>query len=170
MKHVFWIDLYQFGILKMLHYRFIFFFNLAAILEICKVDSEDYLSFYTGLAHTRTLRQGVLFFELLIKNNNKNKTQQKKSQNFWLNFCLNKKCPKLLCGLGIAHSRRQTFPIWNSSGENEFFRASLYVWYIVSTMLSTILLPGSFQTVSRGHILVFFNRHCSIMNLVKKKQ
>ena len=27
-----------------------------------------------------------------------------------------------------------------------------------------------FQTVSRGHILVFFNRHCSTMNLVKEKQ
>ena len=28
----------------------------------------------------------------------------------------------------------------------------------------------SCQTVSRGHILVFFNRHCSTMNLVKEKQ
>ena len=27
-----------------------------------------------------------------------------------------------------------------------------------------------FKTVSRGHILVFFNRHCSTMNLVKEKQ
>ena len=30
---------------------------------------------------------------------------------------LNKECPKLLCGLGIGHRRRQTIPMWNSSGE-----------------------------------------------------
>ena len=29
---------------------------------------------------------------------------------------------------------------------------------------------GSFQTVSRGHILAFFNRHCSTMNLAREKQ
>ena len=33
-----------------------------------------------------------------------------------MNFCLNKECPKLLCGLGICHRRRQTIPKWNSSG------------------------------------------------------
>ena len=32
-------------------------------------------------------------------------------------FCLNKECLKLLCGLGIGHRRRQTIPVWNSSGE-----------------------------------------------------
>ena len=59
-----------------------------------------------------------------------NKTTQKtqKHKNFWLNFCLNKECPKPLCGLGIGHRRRQTIPMWNSSGEKEFFSASLYVW------------------------------------------
>ena len=41
---------------------------------------------------------------------------------------------------------------------------------LVSVVLSTMWWPGSFQTVSRGHILVFFNRHCSTMNLVKEKQ
>ena len=46
-----------------------------------------------------------------------------------LNFCLSKECPKLLCELGIAHRRRQTIPMWNSSGgKGKFFRASLYVW------------------------------------------
>ena len=63
-----------------------------------------------------SIRPGSANFEILIKN------------NFWLNFCLNKECPKLLCGLGIGHRRRQTTPVWNSSGGKDFFRASLYVW------------------------------------------
>ena len=41
---------------------------------------------------------------------------------------------------------------------------------LVYMVLSTMWWPGCFQTVSRGHILVFFNRHCSTMNLVKEKQ
>ena len=35
--------------------------------------------------------------------------------------CLDKDCPKLLCGLGIGHRRRQTIPMWgerNSSGHH----------------------------------------------------
>ena len=37
-----WIDLYQFGILNMLLNRFYgYFFTLAAMLEMCKLDSED---------------------------------------------------------------------------------------------------------------------------------
>ena len=44
-------------------------------------------------------------------------------------FWLNEECPKILGSLGIDHPRRKTIPLWNSSGENEFFRASLYVWY-----------------------------------------
>ena len=32
------------------------------------------------------------------------------------------------------------------------------------------VMTGSFQTVSRGHILDFFDRHCSTMNLVKENQ
>ena len=36
------MDLYQFGILNMLLFRFLWiFFNLAAILEIYKLDGED---------------------------------------------------------------------------------------------------------------------------------
>ena len=75
-------------------------------------------------------------------------------------FWLNEGCPKLLSSLGIDHGRvwkpwprrarnifpgaarswlsyptidhrrRKTIPLWNSSGENEFFRATLYVWYL----------------------------------------
>ena len=41
-EKMFWIELYQFGILNTLLYRFYWvFFNLAAILEICNLDSED---------------------------------------------------------------------------------------------------------------------------------
>ena len=85
----------------------------------------------------------------------KNKTTQKNHENFWLNFCLNKECPKLLCGLGICHRRRQTIPMWNSLGEKGILQGITVC--LVSVVLSTMWLPGSFQTVSRGHILVFFN-------------
>ena len=50
-------------------------------------------------------------------------------------------------------------------GEKELFKASLYVFSI-----EHYVIPCSFQTVSRGHTLVFFNRHCFTMNLVKEKQ
>ena len=42
MRRCFWNELYQFGILNTLLYNFYgFFFNLADILEICKLDSDD---------------------------------------------------------------------------------------------------------------------------------
>ena len=42
MRRCFWIDLYQLGILNTELYRFLWiFFNLAAIFEICKLDSDD---------------------------------------------------------------------------------------------------------------------------------
>ena len=91
---------------------------------------------------------------------NSKKTQQTSSCVFWLND----ECPtKLLCRLGIGHWRRQAIRMWTSLGG--FFRASLYVWY-----LQYWALCGSFRTVSRCHIIVFFNRHCSTLNLVKEKQ
>ena len=30
-------------------------------------------------------------------------------------FDYDAECPKLICGLSIGHSRRQTIPMWNSS-------------------------------------------------------
>ena len=67
-----------------------------------------------------SITPGSANLEILIKIKNKKthkkKTHTKKQKNFWLNFCLNKECPKLLCGLGICHRRRQTIPMWNSSG------------------------------------------------------
>ena len=56
----------------------------------------------------------------------------------------------------------------NSSGEKRILQGITVC--LVSAVLSTMRWPGSFQTMSRGQILVFFNRHCSTMNLVKEKQ
>ena len=53
-----------------------------------------------------------------------------KKKIFRLCFWLNEECPKLRSSLGIDHRRRKTTPLRNSSGENEFFWASLYVWYL----------------------------------------
>ena len=58
--------------------------------------------------------------------------------------------------------------MWNSSGEKQILQGITVC--LVSAVLSTMWWPGSFQTMSRGHILVFFNRHCSTLNLVKEKQ
>ena len=83
-----------------------------------------FLSIFTGsLIHEHYTRE--------CEFGNFDKIKKTKTQKLlaWLNFCLNKECPKLLCGLGICHRRRQTIPMWNSSGgKKEFFRASLYVW------------------------------------------
>ena len=88
-----------------------------------------FLSIYTGSLiyehYTRECEFGN--FDKIKNKKHTKKKQHKKHKNFWLNFCLNKECPKLLCGLGICHRRRQTIPMWNSTGEKEFFRASLYV-------------------------------------------
>ena len=85
-----------------------------------------------------------------------------------MNFCLIKECPKLLCGHYLVHRRKQTIPMWNSSGEKEILQGITVC--LVSAVLSTMWWPCSFQAVSRDHILVFFNRHCSTMNSVKDKQ
>ena len=69
------------------------------------------------------------------KHKKKNNTK-KKHKNFWLNFCLNKECPKLLCGLGICHRRRQTIPMWNSTGEKRILQGITVC--LVSAVLSTM--------------------------------
>ena len=102
------------------------------------------------------------------KNKTKKNTQKnhkKKHKNLWLNFCSNKECPKLLCGLVIGHRRRQTIPMRNSSGGKGILKGVTVC--LVSAVLSTMWWHGSFQTVS---IFVSFNRHCSTMNFVKEKQ
>ena len=58
--------------------------------------------------------------------------------------------------------------MWNSTGEKRILQGITVC--LVSAVLSTVWWPGCFQTMSRGHILVFFNRHWSTMNLVKEKQ
>ena len=85
-----------------------------------------------------------------------------KTKTFSCVFWLNVKCLKLLCGFGIGHR------MWNSSGGNR--NSSGITVGLVSAVLSAIWWPVSFQTVSRDHVIVFFNRHCSTMNLVKERQ
>ena len=80
---------------------------------------------------------------------------QKKSTKTFGWFCLNTECPKLLCGLGNGQRRRQTIPMWTSSREKGILQGITVC--LVSAVLSTMWWPGSFQTVSRGQILVFFN-------------
>ena len=73
-----------------------------------------------------------------IKNKNKTKKQSntKKTQKHLAEFCLNKECPKLLCGLGIGHRRRQTIPMRNSSGEKGILQGITVC--LVSAVLSTM--------------------------------
>ena len=58
--------------------------------------------------------------------------------------------------------------MWNSSGG----KGNSSGHYCLSGVcgIEHYVMIWYFQTVSRGHILVFFNRHCSTMNLVKEKQ
>ena len=64
----------------------------------------------------------LVFDQILIITPGSVNFEEKKC--FWLN-----KCPKL-SSLGIDHRRRKTIPLRNSPGGKEFFRASLYVWYL----------------------------------------
>ena len=97
------------------------FYGSGSVVVFLSFFLSFFLSNYTGLLiheyYTRECEFGN-FDKIKNKNNTKKKkTTQKNTKNFWLNFCLNKECPKLLCGLGICHRRRQTIPMWNSSGE-----------------------------------------------------
>ena len=83
-----------------------------------------YLSIFTGsLIYEHYTRECEFGNFDKIKNKKHKKTKQhKKHKNFWLNFCLNKECPKLLCGLGICHRRRLLFAMSNC----EFVSFRLY--------------------------------------------
>ena len=98
-----------------------------------------FLSIFTGSLiyehYTRECEFGN-FDKIKNTKHKKNKTTQKKHKNFWLNFCLNKECPKLLCGLGICHRRRQTIPMWNSTGEKRILQGITVC--LVSAVLSTM--------------------------------
>ena len=96
-----------------------------------------YLSIFTGsLIYEHYTRECEFGNFDKIKNKKTQKTTQKKHKNFWLNFCLNKECPKLLCGLGICHRRRQTIPMWNSTGEKRILQGITVC--LVSAVLSTM--------------------------------
>ena len=83
----------------------------------------------------RSLRQGLRIWN--VKEEKNTKTKRKTRKTFRLYFLLNEECSKLLSSLGIDHRMRKTIPLWNSTGENEFFRASLYIC-MVSTLLGTV--------------------------------
>ena len=93
-------------------------------------DGSTRLSIYLSIYLSLLVRSNLSITpeSANFKKNKNNTKKQNNTKNFWLNVCLNKEWPKLLCGLGICHRRRHTIPMWNSSGEKEFFRASLYVW------------------------------------------
>ena len=97
-----------------------------------------FLSIFTGsLIYEHYTRECEFGNFDKIKNTKHKKTKQhKKHKNFWLNFCLNKECPKLLCGLGICHRRRQTIPMWNSTGEKRILQDITVC--LVSAVLSTM--------------------------------
>ena len=113
-----------------------------------------YISFFLSywLLSNLSITPGSANFEILTKNKkqNNNKTTTTK-KNFWLNFCLNKECPKILCGLDIGHRRRQTIPIRNSSGEKGILQGispavenpDLSKPQISSTLNPSVLLPDA---------------------------
>ena len=104
--------------------------------------TKDYfLSIFTGsLIHEHYTRECEFGnFDKIKKQKTKKKKKKKntkKHKNFWLNFCLNKECPKLLCGLGICHRRRQTIPMWNSTGEKRILQGITVC--LMSAVLSTM--------------------------------
>ena len=125
-----------------------------------KVWVSFFLAFFDyWLDRMQSLCQGVQIFK---QNTKQNKITEKK-KNLSAVFCLNEECPKLLSSLGVDHLRRKTIPLWNSSLENEFFRASLYVRYLQYWALCDAL-------VSRGQVLVFFNGDSTRIYLMKEKQ
>ena len=118
--------------------------KIKRILSVTLINSVSFfflsffLSIFTGsLIHEHYTRECEFGnFDKIKTKQHKKKHTQKKHKNFWLNFCLNKECPKLLCGLGICHRRRQTIPMWNSSGEKRILQGITVC--LVSAVLSTM--------------------------------
>ena len=95
-----------------------------------------FLSIFTGSLIYEHYTRECEFGNFDKIKNTKKQNNTKKHKNFWLNFCLNKECPKLLCGLGICHRRRQTIPMWNSTGEKRILQGITVC--LVSAVLSTM--------------------------------
>ena len=95
-----------------------------------------FLSIFTGSLIYEHYTRECEFGNFDKIKNKKHKKKTKKHKNFWLNFCLNKECPKLLCGLAICHRRRQTIPMWNSTGEKRILQGITVC--LVSAVLSTM--------------------------------
>ena len=112
--------------LKNGYLSFFFFFLFLLLLVSLKLEH------YTRECEFRNL-------EILInkkQKQNKKKSNTKKTQKHLAEFCLNKECPKLLCGLGIGHRRRQTIPMRNSSGGKGILQGITVC--LVSAVLSTM--------------------------------
>ena len=102
------------------------------------VNQSFFLSLLVSLIlehYTRECEFGN-FDKIKKQKQHKKQTIQKIHKNFSLIFWLNKECPKLLCGLGICHRRRQTIPMWNSSGEKGILQGITVC--LVSAVLSTM--------------------------------
>ena len=69
---------------------------------------------------------------------------------------------------GLTAEGERLFHCGIVRGKKEFFRASLFVWYLQYWALCDDLVD--FQTASRGQVLVFFYRHTTRMYLMKEKQ
>ena len=107
-------------------------------------------------------------FGILKKKTKQKKNNNKKQKIFPLCFWLNEECPKLLSSLWIDHWRRKTIPLLNSTGKKLVLQGISVC--LVSTIFVTVWCPGRFQTVSRGQVLVFFNRHSTRMYFMKEKR
>ena len=112
--------------------------HATAYITIITFFLSFFLSIFTGsLIHEHYTRECEFGnFDKIKTKNTKKQNNTKKHKNFWLNFCLNKECPKLLCGLGICHRRRQTIPMWNSMGEKRILQGITVC--LVSAILSTM--------------------------------
>ena len=133
-----------------------------------------YLSFFLSywLRSNLSITPGSANFEILTKKTTKQQQQQTNNnkKNFWLNFCLNKECPKILCGLDIGHRRRQTIPIWNSSGEKGILQGispavenpDLSKPQISITLNPSVLLPDALtqESANSGIGIAFIGSDC----------
>ena len=80
----------------------------------CRADIS-FLFFLSLLVRSYlSITPGSATLEILINKKTQKKHTKKPTKtqkNFWLNFCLNKECPKLLCGLGTQLAIYMG-PIW----------------------------------------------------------
>ena len=101
-------------------------------------QSYSYLSIYLFIEYDHYTRECE--FGILKKENKTRMQKHNKNKKIQLSFWLNEEYHKLLSSLGIDHWWGKTISLWNSSGKNDFFGASLYVWYLQYWALSDALV------------------------------